>query len=312
MRQAEILRPGMMMTVQDSGRRGMLRFGVSGAGPMDPDAMRMANALVGNPADAATLEFAFFGGAIRFGDDRMVAVCGAVRDLRIGGNPVAPWQSHLVRAGQELTIGAMAETVWGYVAIGGGIGTQPVLGARSTHLRTGIGGIEGRTLQAGDALPLGGAEPVPMRKLGAPWRVRSGAIHVVPGPQDDRFGAAAVTDFLRGPFTVTQKRDRMAMVLDGPRIHAEMGHDIVSDGTLPGSIQVPGSGQPLVLLSDRQTTGGYPKIATIASVDLSRLAQMVSGRPFRFTAISQSRAEDMLIAHRDAFSRALAEVETAR
>lgn len=313
MSQLTILRPGMMMTVQDRGRAGMLRFGVSGAGPMDPEAAQMANALIGNDPGAAVLEFAHFGGALRLDADRTIAVCGAVADLRIGGRAVAPWAAHPVRAGEEIVIGAMRDTVWGYVAIGGGIDTPPVLGARSTHLRSGIGGQEGRSLREGDVLPLGAAAAqtaaeTAVRRLLRPWRPRLGPIRVVLGPQQDHFSDEVVATFLGRPFTVTQKRDRMAMVLEGPALPAARGHDIVSDGTLHGSVQVPGSGQPMILLADRQTTGGYPKIATVIGPDLPRLAQLAAGRQLRFHAISQSRAEEASIAQAAAFATALAEV----
>ncbi len=301
------------MTVQDGGRKGMLRFGVSGAGAMDPEAWQMANVLVGNPREAAALEFAAFGGTLRPEDDRMIAVCGAVKDLRIGGRNVDAWASHLVRAGEDISISALHRGVWGYLAISGGITTPPVLGARSTHLRTGIGGFEGRALQAGDRLPLGPpAGLMAARRLAGPWRLRGGPVDVVLGPQDNMFGRDAIATFLTARFCVTQKRDRMAMVLEGPRIVAVGGHDIVSDGTLVGSVQVPGSGQPMVLLADRQTTGGYPKIATVAGVDLSRLSQFTAGQVFRFRAISQDRAEDLLIARRAAFARALDETAGTR
>jgi 5-oxoprolinase (ATP-hydrolysing) subunit C len=303
-----ILRPGISMTVQDAGRKGMLRFGVSGAGAIDPEAWQMANVLVGNAPDAAALEFAAFGGTLRLQDDRMVAVCGAVNDLRIGGRKVEVWASHLARAGDDISIGALHQGVWGYVAIIGGIVTPPVLSARSTHLRTGLGGFKGRALQAGDCLPLGPpVDGMVARRLAGAWRPRGGPVNVVLGPQDEAFGRDAISTFLTAPFCVTQKRDRMAMVLEGPRIVAAGGHDIVSDGTLAGSVQVPGSGQPMVLLADRQTTGGYPKIATIAGADLLRLSQFTAGQVFRFRAISQDHAEDLLIARRAAFARALDE-----
>ena len=311
MAQITLLRPSIMMTVQDGGRRGFLRFGVSGSGAMDPEAMIMANALVGNAPDAALLEFAQFGGTLVCDQDRMVAACGDLGGLRIDGQPVRPWQSHLLRRGQELSLGAMRDTLWGYVAISGGIATPPVLGARATHLRSRIGGVEGRALAAGDSLPLGegGADQLPLRLTQA-WRGRSGPVHVVMGPQDGLFAPEVIARFLSGPYRIGQKRDRMAMVLEGPALPARAGHDIVSDGTLPGSIQVPGSGQPIVLMADRQTTGGYPKIATLASVDLARLGQMPSGRPFCFRQISVAHAEDLLIARRKAFAQALATLAT--
>lgn len=312
MAQVTILRPGMMMTVQDAGRTGLMRFGVSGSGPMDPEAMAMANALVGNDTDsAAALEFAFFGGEIRLDEDRQIAVCGAVRDLSIDGSPVAAWQSHLLRAGQKLAIGAMPGAVWGYIAISGGLDTPPVLGARATHLRTAIGGLDGRVLRAGDHLSLGTptCEPDRSRALLRPWRSRTGPIRVVLGPQDSYFSEEVLARFLTRPFTASAKRDRMAMVLEGPALPAARGHDIVSDGTVAGSVQVPGSGQPMVLMADRQTTGGYPKIATIAHVDLPRLSQLPVGRSFRFQAIAQAQAEDLLIRARQAFRDAKAEIE---
>ncbi|RWR28319.1 biotin-dependent carboxyltransferase [Sinirhodobacter populi] len=308
MAQVTVLRAGLMMTVQDAGRAGFLRFGVSGSGPMDPEALRMANALVGNDPEAAALEFAYVGGVLRFADDRMVAVCAAATDLKIDGARALPWRSHLLRAGQELSVGATPGSVWGYVAVSGGIATPPVLGARSTHLRTGIGGLGGRALQDGDDLPLGAGDIGPVRVLRNPWRVRGGAIRVVMGPQDDYFSPEILRRFLNGPYAATNQRDRMALILDGPDLPAVRGHDIVSDGTLAGSIQVPGSGRPMVLMADRQTTGGYPKIATVTGIDLPRLAQMPTGRRFRFQAVPQDRAEDLLIAARAAFRHALAEV----
>lgn len=306
-------RPSIMMTVQDGGRRGYLRFGVSGSGAMDPEAMVVANTLVGNAPDAGLLEFAQFGGTLTCDEDRLVAACGDLAGLRIGGEPVRPWQSHLLRRGQELSLGAMRETVWGYVAISGGIDTDPVLGARATHLRSGLGGAGGRVLGEGDSLPLGpGGADRRLRKLTRPWRGRSGPVHVVMGPQDDLFAPEIIARFLSGPYRIGAKRDRMALILEGPALPARAGHDIVSDGTLPGSIQVPGSGQPIVLMADRQTTGGYPKIATLASVDLARLGQMPSGRDFCFRRISPDHAEDLLIARRAGFARLLSEIADPR
>lgn len=306
-----ILRSAMMMTVQDAGRQGLLRYGVSGSGAMDREAMLVANALVGNPADTALLEFAQFGGSLVLDEDRLIAACGDLQDLRIGGARVQAWQSHWLRAGQELSLGAMRETVWGYLAIAGGIDTAPILGSRATHLRTRLGGLEGRVLAQGDTLPLDPAPPAaPTRRLTRPWRSRTGPIHVVMGPQGDRFSPEVVHSFLTAPFHAGQKRDRMAMMVEGQPLPAAGGHDIVSDGTVAGSIQVPGSGQPIVLMADRQTTGGYPKIATVISADLARLAQMPGGRAFRFQAISVAQAEDMAIARAEALSQTLAGLET--
>ncbi|KQT64040.1 MULTISPECIES: biotin-dependent carboxyltransferase family protein [unclassified Aureimonas] len=297
---------GPMVTVQDLGRPGLQHAGVSRAGPMDVPSFRIANALVGNGPAAAGLEFAGVGGRFEATEPVRIAVTGGAVDVRIDRTPIWLWESHVLRPGSMLTIGAMRDAVWAYLAISGGIDTPPVLGSRSTHLRSGLGGHEGRRLVAGDRLPLGQAEPAPLLALNRPvWRSNR-PIRVVKGPQDGRFSPEILRRFLGEPYIVSASRDRMAQVLAGPPLPAAGGHDIVSDGTALGSIQVPGSGQPIVLMAERQTTGGYPKIATLASVDVARLAQTPSGRPVRFAAISQSRAEDLAIEERQVLDEIVA------
>lgn len=300
---------GPMLTVQDLGRPGLLDRGVSGAGPMDPAAFRLANLLVGNGEQAAALEFALFGG--RFTSDRPIrfAVTGGALDMRIDARPCRPWESHYLRPGEVLTIGALQGAVWGTLAVSGGIETPPVLSSRSTHLRSGLGGLEGRQLAAGDSLPLGEPNAAPLMRLSAALPRDRGAIRVVLGPQQDYFAPSVLARFLSEPFTIGPSRDRMAQVLDGPVLPAAGGHDIVSDGTVAGSIQVPASGKPIVLMAERQTTGGYPKIATLASVDLSRLAQMPTGSRITFRAIDRDAAEDLLIEHRHRLAVCLSGLE---
>jgi biotin-dependent carboxylase-like uncharacterized protein len=300
MKLLKILKPGLMMTVQDRGRHGLLRSGVSRSGPMDQSSFDIAMALVGNGPDAAGLEFAYIGGTLEVTEPVYFAVTGGAVEIRIDGAMVPAWESHQLLPGQILTIGGLRDAVWGYIAISGGVDTPAVLGSRATHLRTAIGGLEGRALVEGDELPLGDCQTGKPRRLTSMWRRRRGAIRVIAGPQDDYFDRQAWDMFLKTPFSVSNKRDRMAMMLDGPAIVAAKGNDIVSDATLSGSIQVPGSGHPIVLMADRQTTGGYPKIATVSSVDLPRLAQMPTGSSFRFTRIAQHEAETMLIAERQA------------
>lgn len=294
-----ILRTGPMTTVQDRGRPGLLAMGVSGSGPMDPALFAIANALVANPPEAAGLEFAGLGGAFAVTAPVRIAIAGDA-EVRIDTAVLTPWQSHDLLPGQTLLVGALRSGVWGYLAISGGIATPEVLGSRATHLRTGLGGHEGRTLRAGDTLPLGPAEEAPCLRLRRPFAREDGPIRVVPGPQDDYFDAAAWATLTGAEFTVSPTRDRMAQAFEGPKIAAARGHDIVSDGTPLGSLQVPGSGRPMVLMAERQTTGGYPKIGTIASIDLPRLGQIPTGRPVRFARISREEAEDLLIAERRA------------
>lgn len=291
----KILRHGPLMTIQDAGRYGFRAFGVSTSGAIDRASHAIANALVGNDRDAAAIEFALAGGEIEVDEDVVIAVTGGACRIEIDGQLVPPWESHILRKGQRLEIGALRGAVWGYLAVSGGIKTTPVLGSRSTHLRTGLGGLDGRNLATGDMLTLGEAADRDLRTLGLPWFRRPGSIMVVPGPQDDYFDRETWATFTGRPFVVTASRDRMAMVLDGRPLKATKGHDIISDATVVGSIQVPGSGKPIVLSADGQTTGGYPKIATVASVDLARLAQMPSGQNFRFKTISADAAEDLFI-----------------
>jgi allophanate hydrolase len=255
---------------------------------------------------SAALEFAGVGGSFTITRPVRFAVTGGDVDIRLDGTKVYPWESYDLLPGMTLAVGALRECVWGYLAISGGIDVAPVLGSRSTHLRTGLGGHEGRRLQVGDRLPIGEGAVLANLALRQPWRRSARPIQVICGPQDDYFSTDVHEAFLRTPFVVSASRDRMAQMLDGPPILAVGGHDIVSDGTCPGSIQVPASGKLLVLMAERQTAGGYPKIATVASVDLPRLAQVASGRAIRFAHISQERAEAFLIAERLALRGILA------
>ncbi|MBB4350161.1 biotin-dependent carboxyltransferase family protein [Aliirhizobium cellulosilyticum] len=301
-----ISRAGPLMSVQDNGRYGFRARGVSTSGAMDRDAHAIANALVGNDPHAAAIEFALTGGVFTADRDILIAVTGGSCPVEIAGKPVPAWESHFLKAGETLTVGSLSGAVWGYIAISGGIAISNMLGSRSTHLRTAVGGLNGKALSPGDTLPLGDSEKLSPRSLGTPYLRGHGPIAVIPGPQDDYFDENAWKTFLRQPYRATTARDRMAMVLDGPALHAFKGHDIVSDATVVGSIQVPGSGKPIVLTADGQTTGGYPKIATIASFDLSRLAQLPAGQQFLFRAISADLAEEQAVHADDRLSAAIA------
>ena len=293
-----VLSAGPLLSVQDRGRRGFRSNGVSAAGPMDAPALAFANALCSNDSDAAALEFAGLGGQFKAEAPICFAVTGGECDIRIDNKPVAAGETHRLEAGAILKIGALKEATWGYLAIGGGIQTPLVIGSRSTHLRFGLGGLDGRALVAGDMLPL--LDTPPTGPLLRPATARAGAnlpqprgpIRIIAGPQDAYFDADVLARLTAEPFTITRQRDRMASVLDGPALPAARGHDIVSDGTVPGVIQVPGSGQPIVLMAECQTTGGYPKIATIISADLARFAQMPTGAQFTFQIVDRRTGED--------------------
>lgn len=289
----EVIRIGPLATIQDKGRFGFRAFGVSPAGPMDMGAFLLANALIGNEAGAAMVEFAGMGGEFLAQNALRCAVTGGDVRVEVDGRLVEPCTGFRVEPGGRVKIGALKDAQWGYLAVSGGIATPPVLGSRSTHLRFGLGGVDGRALREGDILPVGPQSDGPLLAYSRE-KPKEGevTIRVIPGPQEDYFSDEVRAAFFSTPFTVSPRFDRMAMMLEGPLLPAEGGHDIISDATVPGSIQAPGSGKPLVLMAEGQTTGGYPKIATIIGADLPRLRQLRPGQSFRFEAVSVEEAEE--------------------
>ncbi|MBN9583298.1 MAG: biotin-dependent carboxyltransferase, partial [Afipia sp.] len=292
MSQLVVGRAGPATSIQDAGRFGAQRYGLTTSGAMDRVALAMANILAGNPPLAAAIEIGPFGAAFtaRHGAVR-VALSGAGRAADIAGAPLAPNQSALVAEGETLTIGPARDGVFSYLALEGGISGEPVFGSLSVNARAGLGSPFPRPLQAGDALDTATAHVLPHERALAAREPADAVIRVVMGPQDDEFGAARDT-FLGGAWRISATSDRMGYRLEGPKVVHPGGHNILSDGAVHGSIQVPGSGQPIVLMADHGTTGGYPKIATVISADLGRLAQMQAGAVFRFQAIDVEKAQD--------------------
>jgi biotin-dependent carboxylase-like uncharacterized protein len=287
----EIIHCGPGASVQDAGRFGYRRFGVSTAGAMDRRALALANALVGNPPDAAAVELPLSGAAFRVtGGPVLVAACGPGTTLAFAGRPVPDNTSVQAVDGDTVAVGPPRDGVYSYLAVAGGIQTPPVLGSHSCHRRSGIGGD---VLSPGDRLPCAGgaAETVLLFPDGIGYG-NGEAIRIVPGPQIDFFEQAEWTRFLSTPYRISPRSDRMGMRLDGPVLRSAKGHDIVSEGVVPGSVQVPGDGKPIVLGRDCQTTGGYPKIATVISADLDRLAQIPFGCEVRFRVVSEADAID--------------------
>lgn len=307
-----VLAAGPLTTLQDGGRAGWLRFGVPGSGALDPRALAIANLLVGNRRDAGALEMTLAGGAFAVEDGAVrIALAGADMALTIDGAAAAPGRSHTARAGAVLRIGAARAGARAYLAASGGFAAEPVFGSVATHLRSGIGG---RALKAGDVLALAGAAPDgPELSLGAPPPPHHPRVRIVPGPQGDCFTADALATLTSGEYRMSARSDRMGARLEGPRLAHETGFNIISDGVAPGSIQVPGNGQPIVLLADRQTTGGYPKIATIISADLPAFGQLRPGDRVRFEAVTLAAAvaaRRELLAWLDALPASLAPVRT--
>ena len=281
---------GPASSVQDGGRHGAQRYGLTPSGAMDRLALAAANVLAGNPPLAAAIEIGPFGAAFAArGGAVRVALAGASRNADISGRAVAFNTSMTIADGETLTLGFARGGTFSYLAIEGGIEGEPMFGSLAVNARAGLGSPFPRPLQAGDELPTAAASGAAERRIDLP-AATDAPIRVVMGPQDDEFGDATRL-FLDSEWKISATSDRMGYRLEGPVIKHLHGHNIVSDGTVNGSIQVPGNGQPIVLMPDRGTSGGYPKIATVISVDLGRFAQTPAGKAFRFKAVSMAEAQ---------------------
>jgi biotin-dependent carboxylase uncharacterized domain len=283
---------GPMTSLQDHGRGGYQRFGVSPSGAMDRRGLALANALVGNPPWTAAIEFVLLGGTLTAsGGDLHIAHAGADCALTVDGRPVPPRSTAILRDGQTAEIGSARSGTFAYLAVAGGFSIPPQLGSLSLHLRSRMGGLDGRPLRANDRLECREASHSgPQLHHPADIAQDDGPIRVMLGPQDDYFTPEAIRVFLESEFIVSPQADRMGFQLTGPTLAHAKGFNIVSDGIVEGHIQVPGSGQPIILMRDRQTAGGYPKIATVISADLDRLAQVRPGSPVRFRAVERGEA----------------------
>ncbi len=289
----KIITPGLLTTVQDLGRIGGARFGVTVSGALDPDSLRLANALVGNAEETPGLELRYLGPEIEVveGPVRM-AIVGAGVAARVvrpeGEDTVGPDRTVTLSTGDRIVVGALKGSTTAILALSGGVVVPDVLGSASTLAVAGIGGVEGRALRPGDALPLGNQAPQgPDLALPQPYDLSVPThIRVVPGPQDDRFTDQGWDTFLSTEWTVSQNADRMGLRLDGPEIEHSDGFNILSEGMVTGSIQVPGTARPIVLLADRGTSGGYPKIATVIGADLPALGRLGPGARLRFAKVT--------------------------
>lgn len=290
---------GFLTSVQDAGRFGYEKFGIACTGPMDRFALYAANRLVGNDAFAAGLEFGVVGPVLVMGDDCVIAAAGAGFSLFINRRPRPLWMSVRARRGDVLTFTRSEPGSWGYLAVSGGIDSPVLMGSRATYLKGKIGGFDGAALKNGALLPLhpqpeaaylNAGRHIPPHIL--PEYQPDPVIHVVPGPQDDRFTAAGLGTFFSSPYQISPTADRMGYRLEGAKIEHTRGADMLSDGMAFGSIQVPASGQPIVMMSEHPTTGGYTKIATVISADLPVLAQCRPGvDTVRFAAVTVEEAQ---------------------
>jgi antagonist of KipI len=304
-----VLKPGMLTTIQDEGRWGLQARGVPVAGPMDPVSHRLANALVGNERDAAGLEITLVGPELEFDDERLVVVTGAAFDIWLDGRPAPHNAAFTAAAGSRLRFGARRLGARAYLAVAGGIAVPPTLGSRSTHLISAMGGIDGRAVRARDRLLLGVPTGVPsaagQRAPIVPLPDRHARVRVLPGPQAEYFSSDALDTLQSAAYVIAQDSDRMGFRLEGPRLTHARSADIISDATPLGVLQVPASGQPILLMADRQTTGGYPKLATVIAADIPLAGQLGPADTMTFAVCTPREAASALIAQ----ERALMAVE---
>jgi antagonist of KipI len=343
MTSVRVEKAGLLSTVQDAGRRGGAHLGISASGAADGLALRIGNLLVGNEENAAAIEMTLVGGRFVFDADTEIAVTGADMACACAGAPVRPWEAILVGAGEVLEFGASREGARGYLCVRGGIDVPMILGSASTHLLTGLGGHEGRALRAGDVLsigtPKGEAPSVPAgapraaaeearagrprpadAPEGAPLeaarsvgvRIDAGwiralyaerPIRITPGPQSDWFSPETTTWLVSSPYTVLEQSNRMGIRLSGHALERPVGSELLTEGVSLGAIQVPDSGLPIILFVEHQTTGGYPKIANVCSVDMHRVGQLRPRDTVRFELVTFETADRLYRERRDAIDR---------
>jgi biotin-dependent carboxylase-like uncharacterized protein len=283
---------GPVSSVQDGGRHGAQRYGLTPSGAVDRLALAAANTLVGNGPLAAAIEIGPFGAAFTAREGAVrVGLAGALRNGDNSGRAVMPDTSLTLADGETLTLGFARGGCFSYLAIEGGITGEPMFGSLAVNARAGLGSPYPRPLQAGDELQTAPASGTNEHRIDLPATIE-GPIRIVMGPQDDEFGDDAKRLFLDSEWRISATSDRMGYRLEGPIIKHLHGHNIVSDGTVNGSIQVPGNGAPIVLMPDRGTSGGYPKIATVITADLGRFAQIPAGKGFRFKVVSMAVAQE--------------------
>jgi antagonist of KipI len=312
-----VLKPGLLTTVQDQGRSGYQKAGLVVGGALDAAVLRTANALVGNPPEAAGLECTLRGPTLRFEAAALLALTGADLAANLNGRPVPLGRPVAVRAGAVLTFGAPKASGRAWLAVAGGVAVPLVLGSRATYLRAALGGLEGRALRTGDELPVGEwsatgrrlfdvlkpeetagwaatkwhIATAPLARFGAPLGVRA-----LPGPEYAQFAPASQRAFWEEDFSVTTEADRMGCRLSGPPLARLASAELLSSAVTFGTVQVPAGGQPIVLLADRQTTGGYPRLAQVIAADLGRLAQALPGTRLRFQPVTLAEAQALYLA----------------
>ncbi|WP_141432171.1 biotin-dependent carboxyltransferase family protein [Bacillus sp. 03113] len=312
-----VMRPGLLTSIQDLGRYGFQQHGVIVSGAMDALSLRVANLLVGNEEKEAVLEMTLVGPSISFEEDSLIAITGGDLSPNINGNPVSGWRPIFVKKGSILKFGPCKEGCRTYLALAGGYDIPKKMNSKSTYLLGGIGGFNGRALKAGDVLASGSMSEksnrlfnqLKLKQKESPfattgWFVnrkeflplrKSPVIRVMNGRQFDLFKRSSCSEFFTLPFKVSSQSDRMGYRIAGPKIELNEKVEMISEAVTHGTIQIPPDGNPIILLADRQTTGGYPKIGQVVSVDLPLIAQTKPGEEIYFSNITHEEAEQLYL-----------------
>jgi antagonist of KipI len=296
-----VLKPGLLTTVQDLGRYGYQQQGIIVSGAMDTLSMRLANLLVGNSDNEPVLEITMIGPTLTFSVDTIIAVCGGNLSPTINKQPISLNKPILVKKGDCLEFGKIVTGCRSYISFFGGIQVEPVLASKSTCLSAGFGGFQGRPLRKGDVLPVNSSSKLEDKLR---WKLSnhfisnlfpSSAIRFIKGRQYDLFRKECINKFVTDSFTLTKDANRMGYRLEGPMLNLNIQQEILTEGVTFGSVQVPSNGQPIILMADRQTTGGYPKIAQVISIDLPRLAQLKPGDTIQFAEVSLKDSQQLAL-----------------
>lgn len=297
----EVIHPGALTTVQDLGRYGYQRYGVPVGGAMDKFSLRVANLLVGNKENEGALEATVLGPKLKALRQVRVAFAGADLSPKINGQPCPTWSSLAIEEGDLISFGTPRSGCRAYLGISGGISVPLIMGSYATHIRLGLGGL-GRALAKGDVIRVkeerrrsrDWIDPYQLAKEQIPIYTHESVIRVILGPQKEYFTKQGLRSFLGGDYVITPETDRMGYRLRGPKVEHSLGADVITDGTPPGSVQVPGDGMPIILVADGQATGGYAKIAVVITPDQDKLAQAKPGDRIRFQKVTIDKAHLLL------------------
>lgn len=302
-----VLHSGLLTTIQDIGRYGSQKFGVIVSGAMDSYSLRLANLLVGNRENEATLEITLFGTTLQFDEDTLISITGGDFLPTIDGKKVLSWRPILIKKNSVLKFNSAIKGSRAYVAFAGGIDIPEIMESKSTYLRANIGGFKGRALQKGDIFSVGEVSEIgeklieQLKNSDATWSVdfnnlirfeQNQYIRVLKGTEFNRFDQESQNIFFEKPYTLTVQSDRMGYRLDGPTLSLAENFELLSEGVTFGTVQIPSNGQPIILMADRQTTGGYPKIAQVITADLPSLAQIQPTGTIRFKEVTLAEAEN--------------------